>query len=377
MSLREFGWSVWLAGLPFAPFLFFHKFDLWHAQALWFQVGLGLLAVVGLADPKPSVPNRPLACWTAWVLCLTAGLWSHLMLQTKTYPVVLLLGLGNFLLLPIFYSAFTSFWTPSRLGVLFRVLAWAGAVLVGYGLIQHAQMDPFFRNLDFGSAKEQIVGTVGNPSHFGTFLGLCLPIFLLQPERGWKYVAVIAGLLILLTDSTGAMVATAVGVAFWGWTQHPRSRGVMLAGVLVTLVCAALMSPRFFNDGGRMENWRIYGQYITAQPILGHGPGFIKALSHEITYGPLKHWRHVHCEPLQLLIEQGMVGLAAALWVTGETLKRAWRVRRSPLGACAGAMVLIFLFNSLVSFPAHLALLASLALVAVSTLWVLDGVHDA
>ena len=383
-SPRELGWAVWLGLLPWAPFLYRltgqTAIDLWHVQTAWFHVGLVLLGSCSLAQGWVSLPNRPLASWLLWNGLWTGWLWHVGMLKHGVYPMPLLMGLGHLASIGVFWVVATNDLPHDTLPWLWRVLAWSAAGLVLYGVCQHLNLDQFFHDLDATVSRDQVQGTLGNPNHYGVFLAMSLPLFLSQPERWWKGLVVIALFLMSTTSSAGVWLSGSVGWLWWTWAQAPRWRW----GLLILLIGGGTLSlllnaPEVLNPHGRLVTWRIMWPLLMKQPITGFGPGFMMEASRGITdpAHPLYGWRHLHCEPYQVWLEQGLIGLGLASWVVGSALQRAWALRAHPLGAVCGAMLLAILANSCLNFPFHLAALSVWAMLAWITLWVLDEQESA
>ena len=371
MAWGQLGWLVWLAGLPLAPFLLPKTLDLYHAQMTWFHAGLGVMGACALTSQRLGVPNKPLACWMGWGALLSLWWWTQTLLQQKAFAFPLLMGFGHLMTLGLFFALYTQTWTPQTLPTLLRGLAVTGAVLTVYGVLQLWNLDQFFN--DTSQGRDIVHGTLGNPNHFGCYLALMLPLFLLQPERWWRYLAAIALLLIICTQSVGAYAATGASLLYGLGVWKPKWVLPALAVGAIALWVALLLVPRFTNPEGRWEAWGTFGRMFLAKPLTGWGPGFIHAWSQTVTEGPMFQWRHAHNEYLQVAVEQGLLGLSILGWMLASTAQKAWRLRHDPVGLACGMLVVALAVNSLVNFPAHLVVISSLGLVAVSSLWILDA----
>lgn len=368
-SPREWGWVLWLSLLPWAPFLLTRKLDLWHAQTAWAHAGLIVLAASGLTRGIGGLPNRPLAAWTVWIGLFSLLMWHQGILANKTYPIFLLQGAAHLLVVPMFWVAMTSQLTVETLGWLWRGVAISLAVMVGYAALQVAQLDQFFKNMDPSLHTDLLVGTLGNPNHLGVLLAMAVPLFLSQPERWWKYLAGATGLLILATNSVGAIAALIAGLVWWTVAKRKRHLYWIVPALVAAIVLAIKLGQ--VEDSGRWMAWQHFWHMVQDKALTGWGPGAVFESARALQVGhPMYGWRHCHNEYLQLWAEQGIIGLLLALWFLGETFQRAWRVRKHPVGMAAGAGLLACCVNGVVNFPFHLATVATLALAMVCSIWI-------
>lgn len=137
------------------------------------------------------------------------------------YLLTILLGL-------LLVDAFSGHSVELALG-----LAWAGAIVAGYAIIQVIGLDPFRWSL-FG-APTDAVSTTGNPNFTGGFLGIALPI----------------ALALTLADASRRRVAVRLTVVIvLGWVLS-KSQGGWAAGI----AGCALVTGYFFRDRWRFATW--------------------------------------------------------------------------------------------------------------------------
>ena len=358
---------LFLAGLPFAHF-FNNELDIWHAQTWWVHGALVLLMGMWMWGPSAPLPrNRPLACWFVWVSLMSLQVFTSILVVTKKYPLSLFVGWGHLLSILLMYCVATSLLDVDAFSRLWRWVARAGVVVMGYCVLQLLHLDQFYANIDNKIAEaDLLVGTIGNPSHLGAYLALLLPVFLAQPGRRWKLAVGLDVLLLLLTKSRAGWIAASVSVLWWMW--HTHRRWMPLVGVLLGIGGTIIVfNHGSINTSGRWAVWNAFYTLLQERPITGFGPGFVMDYSSTITSGFLHKWRHVHNEYLQLIVEQGIIGLGFVLWGIWDVLARLRRVEKTPLVILAGGVFLAFLVNAFVNFPAHLWLLGSLGLFAYAT----------
>ena len=133
---------------------------------------------------------------------------------------------------------------------------------------------------------------------------------------------------LIVTYTRGAWIGFAGGVLTVAATVR-RGRWVLVGGLLL-LAASALMAPyelrhRFLSmadpeEAGvreRIYMWKSGLAMWRERPILGVGPGGVKRdyVRYAREEAVKKRTGHVHNTPLQILVERGVLGLAAWLWL--------------------------------------------------------------
>ena len=368
MRWGEVGWLIFLAGLPFSHLLN-RSLDPWHGQTLYAHGCLVVLWAYSFVSNKPTKPNWPLAGWVAWVGALSLWLWTNTIIQHKIYSLPLLLGVFHCLSILLFYQAAVSCWTVSTLETICVWIARAGVLVLAYCGLQLLNLDQFFQDLHRSDANDLLVGTIGNPAHLGAYLACLLPLTLLRPGWRWKGISVsilgLAAYLLLVEKSVGGSLA-ATGALLWcGW-HWARKWFWGLVVVLGILGVVALGRTEILSNHGRFDAWKAFYDIFQQRPITGFGPGFVMELSRSFddANSPLRQWRHVHNEYFQVAIEHGLIGLSLVGWLLWDYWRTVWRLPKTKLVVACSGMMLAFLLNSLVNFPAHLWLTGSMGLTA-------------
>jgi O-antigen ligase len=165
------------------------------------------------------------------------------------------------------------------------------------------------------------------------------------PRFGGPWLVMLAGL--VATYTRGAWIGFAAGVLTVAATVR-RGRWLLLAG-LVLLAGGALLAPhelrhRFLSmadpeEAGvreRVYMWRSGLAMWRERPVLGVGPGGVKRdySRYALPEAIKKRTGHVHNTPLQILVERGVLGLAAwlAIWA-GFFTRCVGLLRRLPAEA--------------------------------------------
>src|SRR4029453_5919970 len=144
-----------------------------------------------------------------------------------------------------------------------------------------------------------------------------------------------------------------------------KGRWLLLAG-LVLLAIGALAGPkhlreRFLTMGNpedptvkeRVYMWRSGLAIWREHPVLGVGPGELKRVyeRYALPEAVKKRPGHVHNTPLQMLVERGVLGLAAWLWIWVAFFARAiGRLRRLPAEATSERTLVMGSLAAIVGF---------------------------
>jgi O-antigen ligase len=160
---------------------------------------------------------------------------------------------------------------------------------------------------------------------------------------------------LIVTYTRGAWIGFAGGVLTVAATVR-RGRWALVGGLLL-LVAGALVSPyelrhRFLSmadpeEAGvreRIYMWKSGLAMWRERPILGVGPGGVKRdyVRYAREEALKKRTGHVHNTPLQILVERGVLGLAAWLWLWIAFYSHAIRrLRQLPAEAVAERALIV------------------------------------
>lgn len=224
-----------------------------------------------------------------------------------------------------------------------------------------------------GELVERVTAGFGQPNQLGGFLAILVPLTIAGAlvVRAGKLLFVLAGGLALagvyLSFSRGALLALlAIPLVFLGVRRSLLFFPVALA-ILLTVI-PGVLKERFatLTAGGgetatRLNIWNAAEKIWSAHPVLGVGPGGFpqayteanipgKAFLPSTIFQPPPH---AHDLFLNLLAEQGLIGLTAFLLLLGLALAGLARARHSTerwirLTAVAlMAMIAVFLVHNL------------------------------
>ena len=200
---------------------------------------------------------------------------------------------------------------------------------------------------------------------------------------------------LIVTYTRGAWIGFAGGVLTVAATVR-RGRWVLVGGLLL-LAASALVAPyelrhRFLSmadpeEAGvreRIYMWESGLAMWRERPILGVGPGGVKReyVKYAREEAVKKRTGHVHNTPLQILVERGVLGLAAWLWLWLAFYAHAIRrLRRLPADATVDRALVVggiaaitgFLIGGLSEYNFGDAEVVMVAWALMALPWVADG----
>ena len=254
-----------------------------------------------------------------------------------------------------------------------RLLSFAvasGLLVSAYALVQMAGLDPV--GWSNGGAVFRAFSTAGNPLYLGFFLSALVPasLGLARTARSnigrniWlgATLLVFAGTLSSGSRSAfaGALIGAGIFLAF-GTDRQSVMRfpfksfgGFVLAVLVLSLailpadrnpvtVLAGRLSQLAHGGDSRPLIWAGAGRLIRQQPLVGHGLDSFATL-HPQVQSPrlwLELWHaspeKAHNEFIQMSATAGIPAAGLLVWLVAWLLALAWRDRRDPLCASAGA----------------------------------------
>ena len=295
-----------------------------------------------LASPVPrfSLLDVEFAlCGPAWVLLLAA--WERG--ESAVYRIVVMTGI-------------------------------ASGLVAGVTLCQRFGFDPLLLGgyqVDWGSmvARMRLYSTFGNPNFVGGYLiatifaALALAAISKSPwgKAFWLATGLVTLAAIVETGSRGAWLGLAFGLAVAARLVLPprglpqqsvqsiASLGTMAMFVApaaygtMAILALSLAQRIVAQICGRVYLWNFSWPIFWQHPFVGSGWGSYQLLyldlqgkflaAHPQYSGYWTNNRLLHNDPLQLLLETGLLGFAAFVWVLWIYGREALRVRRQTAGA--------------------------------------------
>ena len=164
-----------------------------------------------------------------------------------------------------------------------------------------------------------------------------------RPRPGWELPAwfVMLGALVA-TYTRGAWLGFVAGMAALVTLWRGRRVASVVAGaisVLVLLVLGSLTISAPLRGGNltdpatareRLYMWQAGVEMWRLNPLTGIGVGQVKKLfpSYALPHATKRSTSHLHNSPLQILVERGLLGLGAWLWIWTAFFRRGLGVLR-------------------------------------------------
>jgi hypothetical protein len=290
----------------------------WSRVVLW-----PVLVVLGVYGAAAALGSNP---------ALSAQRFSSLPLQALIFPCVQLCALRRRTLAALLVAAAVAVVAMAFDG------AWA----------RFAGGSPFH---DLGIEKGRRAGSQGNANDMAAATALLPIAFAAVPpaaSRAWLVVIACAGAVPgLAVASRQAIGGWAIACASWALATGTRRRAVAVTlGIVGALASAVALHPGLrkrvgllLEDGlGMRQQLILHGwDRFLERPLLGWGPGLYRELH---AAGIESGWQSggtplpnvvipwVHCLPLELLMDVGLLGFAAVSATVWVGLRRAWSARR-------------------------------------------------
>ncbi len=274
----------------------------------------------------------------------------------------------------LFWLAVQALTTPTDARNLLRVLLASGYAVAAVAIVQSVN-----DSIQQG-AIVPAYGSMGNENVLGAFLAMVLALACgeLASVRSTSArilvinVMAVVGVSLLLSFSRSAWLGGAVGIAVVIAGLRPSARQLRTAGVgiaaLVALLAVVLVVGRSVGGGLELERllvarglslfdfnawvsarvhiWQDSIAVIASRPAVGYGPDnfglvFPRFESGDWGLGIRDLHQQVdkaHAEMLQVAATQGILGLAAYLWMLAAFARSFWRGRRmdGALGVIGG-----------------------------------------
>ena len=289
-----------------------------------------------LRDPA----ERAAARWPLWPAVLAFSVVTILSALLSGHPLESLEAAKGLLLAAALYVVADALRTPAAAGRFLLGLALAATVAAAVGVLQVglcpgstapvASPRWLYHRCDRAHGFFSIYMTLAGV--LSLVLLATLPRLLLGGGElrrlAGPWLLMLWGLIV--TYTRGAWIGFAAGVLTAAATVR-RGRWVLVAGLLLLAAGAAVapyeLQKRFFAiadpaEAGARERlymWRSGLAMWRERPVLGVGPGGVKREYPRYAQPEAfkKRTSHVHSTPLQILVERGVLGLAAwlAIWV--------------------------------------------------------------
>ncbi len=256
---------------------------------------------------------------------------------------------------------------------LIRVLLASAYVVAVVAILQSVH-----NSIEYGTFAPAF-GSLGNPNVLGAFLALAIAVTtgeLMLVESATSRILLanvlaVTGLALALSLSRSSWLATAAAIALLAVARPRRLRVLAWLVPIVAVVLVGLAAGYAAAGKGQLEStlvarirtgldpaqiersragiWGDSVRLIASRPVVGYGPDNVGLVFPRFqtgdwgfTYSPATgHIRQpidkAHAELLQVAATQGVIGVAAYVFIQLAFLRALWRRRRSDLAVVAGA----------------------------------------
>ncbi len=239
-----------------------------------------------------------------------------------------------------------------------------------YVIIQKMNLDQFFYQISHLTSfpYKNIswpVGTWANEALVSWLIAICSPFFLYFNKLRYKIGYGVCGIAILCTMVTTSIVAYLLGFLFWLFFKH---RKVAVILTLLVLVTGAIISQNdgiynrlsdkleyFLRDTHRFQVWKKSLELWRPNTIIGNGLGSFRALFalKSPEFASDGYWAQAHNDYIQILFQQGIVGLGIILCLMWTTFYNFWKKR---VGLIPITSLVIFSMIAFWGFPTETAM---------------------
>jgi O-antigen ligase len=314
--------------------------------------------------------NKFISLFVGWNIFLFFVFKSYLINdfnQTVTYNlnVIALLNLINIVLYGFFYYILHEIKLDKDL--IYKTFCFIAIFEAIYVILQYLQLDQFFYNFSFthhfrdGSKVEKHlcwpVGTLANEALMSWLLAMLSPFFLAYKELRYKIGYFIVGTAIICTKVSVGIAGFILGFLFWLFFKNRKLAILFIILVLIGSVFLVLNKnfEYYLSDTHRFLVWKktlSIWKDMNAE-ITGCGLGSFRILFWQKApeFRTDGQWSQVHNEYLQVLFEQGIIGLGIILGLMWFGFYNFWKKREKRVGLIPITSLFIFSLVALLGFP--------------------------
>lgn len=340
---------------PFGLFLF-RQLDPWHGMGMYIQIAILVLFSL-------SLKNRPLGVLTLYLGLLTSYVWGITLIHSGQYALKIFLPFFNFLCFVILYKVIQEKVNRDTIETLFKWLSYSLIGLLFYCVLQKLNLDQFFVDNSISTNPDQIVGTLGNPSHLAGLLAIIQPFFFNN-----KLALILLWVLLIIIGSASGVIVGILVLLFYFFHTHKNRFFTLLSLSTILGVVTLISHKSFFTFSGRLWAWqKTLDIFIKSKSqITGLGLGSFSLIN--LNSGPCSTWRHLHLEYFQVLFECGVIGLGLVSWCIYDYFK-TFSENKNNLTIKIATIFFGFCMLSFFTFPAHLWLLSLFGILSYSLLY--------
>jgi len=280
--------------------------------------------------------------WSVFTFFALKGYWVNEQVTPPEFSLDVfgLLTLSNVILFGIFYYILHEIKIDRCL--IYKAI---GAVCIFqsvYVIIQYLDCDQFFVNisrlLEWQENKSHPklgwpVGTWGNETLVSWCIAICSPYLLAFNKLRYKVGYGISFIACLCTKSSAGLVAFIFGFIFWLFFKK-RKIAVILFTLVILFAVYAYCSGAFTYYFNSPHLFKVWGKVIEIwheKEITGFGLGSFKQIFWQRApeFRSDGWWAQVHNDYLQVLFEQGIIGLGLMFTLFGVVFYNFFKKRKN------------------------------------------------
>ncbi|CUH77804.1 putative O-glycosylation ligase, exosortase A-associated [Tritonibacter multivorans] len=235
------------------------------------------------------------------------------------------------------------------------------AFICGLGLIQVLGVDlpgAFWLFARFGEYNGRFAGPIEDENFFAVVVVFCIPLALAQllearNTRGvtlWGLTCALLFFGLLATQSRGGILSLCVGLCvLFAQLSRGQKVGAVVASILVVIAASFFIGDEAFerlatlgslvseegvdkSTEGRLASWTVAAEIFRSYPWMGVGAGNFNLLYQDIALEKglifRGEGRSTHSLYLEVLTEQGLIGLMFFLGFLAAAARGVWRANR-------------------------------------------------
>ena len=310
--------------------------------------------------------------WSFILFLMTKAFWIEDAGEQTKYNVniIAFLNFVNIVLYSVFYYVLHNIKLDRKL--IYKTFCFIAIFQTIYVFIQKANLDQFFYSISLWHtpAKKAVswcVGSWANESLVSWCIALCSPFFLAFKEFRYKLGYILGFVAVCFTQVTAGIVGYILGFLFWLFYRY-RKLAVLFIGIVLIIGIYGVSSGKleyYLQDTHRFQVWKkaieIWKagsgnpEILDRKTMTGYGLGSFRILfwAKAPEFRDDGHWAQAHNEYIQILFEQGVIGLGIILGLMWMTFYHFWK---SKVGLIPITSLLILSFISIVGFPMRTAI---------------------
>ncbi len=283
-------------------------------------------------------------------------------------------GLVSTVVYMVLFFAVVEFVNRDRIKMFINVIILTACVSAVYGVLQYFGIDPYNWTTNFGFGQGiRYASTFGHPMFFGAYMAMTLSLVLYGILQGNKWMYPVAGLLMyamFLSKTRAAFVGMIVALIYFFVLYRHRISYKVIGLILAVIIGLSIVMPgspikRFGQD---LKGWKPRASIaerirvgmttldiIRDYPLFGVGLdclGTKYATYYEIRYKEVckGNSSRAHNAVLNILVEQGVLGLLAWLYIIVIYFREVLANREDPLVVALSSGVVAYTIQNLFSF---------------------------